>query len=244
MDPGEEGFLALLGEPRQRPVHHDPARALGVQVGHPLAGDVVVVAVETLRQPEAPVQHEGPDERPGAVPGGGELSGERGWTLREALGAVVTHAVPGRQEAREDRRVGGKGERHRRFGHRESHPLRGEPVEVGGLGGAISVRPDVVGSHRVHGHEQEVEVGCRDSRLQSGATNLRRKRNTRQNAPSRPHQRPPRRHLRVDLVLREGSISPCPVKMASCHAGVKQEGGACMLSAGRRAKSRPPNRRR
>ena len=189
--PGEERLFALLGEPGDRAVGHHPARPLRIQVGHALAGDVVVVPVEASHEPKPTVQHERPDEGSRAVPRRGELRCERRGVLREALGAVVPDAVVGREQAREDRRMGGQRERHGGAGIREPHALRGETVQIRGLDLAVAVGADVVRSHRVEGDQQDVASGARGGGPGPGATGRDESHGGQRRAENPQESRPP-----------------------------------------------------
>src|SRR5215470_3130076 len=70
-----------------------------------------------------------------------------------------------REEAGEEARVRGEGERHGRRGAGEAHPFARQAVERRRLGVAVAVAADVVGAHGVQGDEEDVRRGGGRARL-------------------------------------------------------------------------------
>lgn len=161
MDPEEERpGVVLQAEPGERPVHHVAPRPLRLQgdAGVGIAGDLVVIHLEALVEPEAAVEHEGADEGARAVPLLGKHGRQGALVRRVGAEAVVAQPMVGRQQAGEDAGVGRQGQRHlgRRAG--EADALGRQAVQPGGYGVAVSIAAQVVGPYRVQGHQDEVGV--------------------------------------------------------------------------------------
>ena len=121
-------------------------------------GQVVVVVVETLGQPEPPVEHKRRDRGTGLIAGGLEGLGERLNLIGEAKGAVRACAVMEWVEPGVNRAMRGKGRRRGRDRVREENSLLGEAIEMGCLHASVAVGVQVVGTRRVHGDQEDVEV--------------------------------------------------------------------------------------
>jgi hypothetical protein len=107
------------------------------------------------REAEAPIQHESRNEAGAGEARLAHALGERRDLFAQTIGAVVPHAVLGRVEPAEQRRVGGQRERRWRDGRFEACATRCERVEGGraGLGSAIAAH--VVGPQRVDADEHD-----------------------------------------------------------------------------------------
>ncbi len=173
VDPEEEGTGVIgpgRGEPGEGAVDHLPARPFGFEgrAGDRIPLDLVIVDLEPAPQAEPAVEHEGADEGAGAVALRREQRGQGGRPLGEGADAVVAQAVMRRQKAGEHAGVRWEGERHRRRGLREAHPVARQAVEPGRFGCPVAIRADSVGSHRVEGHEQQIRA-WRSSSVPAGA---------------------------------------------------------------------------
>ncbi len=158
--PEEERARVVLRHPAERPVHHHAPGPFRLQdvAGLRIALDLVVVDLEARLEAEAVVEHEGAEEGAGAVAGAGEQGGEGRGLRTERAHPVVAQAVVGGQQSREQARMRGERERHRRGGVGEPHPLAGQPVEPGGHRLAVAVAADVVGADGVQSDQNEVWV--------------------------------------------------------------------------------------
>ena len=116
VDPGEEAPLADRLEPGERVVHDLVAGLLDrAERDHLVLGEVEIVGVLVEALGEAPLRLEHPGGHEGSR-GKARLVqplGERHLLLVQEEAAVVAHAVVGRHEASEDRRVRREGERDR-----------------------------------------------------------------------------------------------------------------------------------
>jgi hypothetical protein len=118
-----------------------------------IAGEPVVVDVESAREPEAPRQGERRDECRGAIAGLLQPFGRHRQRDRK-VARVLVDAVPGRIEAGHHRAVRRQRLRNRRVRLPEAQPSRGNRVERRRLD-ARGVRTDRVGARRVERHEQD-----------------------------------------------------------------------------------------
>ena len=161
VDPREEPS-GCLADPLDRTSDHFVGPALGhreADIALEL-GDVIVVDVESRRQPEALRERKPADERARRKARRLEPRGERRGAVLDAKPAVVAHAMLVRQPSGEDGGV--RRQRHDRVRVREREPRAagGQTIEVRRLR-PPTVRPERVRSQRVDGHEQDVLVGVR-----------------------------------------------------------------------------------
>jgi hypothetical protein len=161
VQPGEE-LLRLVGlQPGERVVDDFPAapRHVGERDAAVLREiELVEVRVEPLVQPPFAVEHEGSDERAGLPAAGLERVRKRHVRRIEHVSAVVAHAVLGRKQAREDRRMRRKRERRRGRDVLEQRPLARKTIERGRRGGRVTVGADAIRSRRVERDQEDVEI--------------------------------------------------------------------------------------
>ena len=138
----EKERLAGTREPRRRPGDGVGAGALGTV-------DLIVVFVEPARQSVALAEHDRADERARRIPGRLQHLRVGRDALREREEMVVAHAVRGRKQPREERRV--RRQRERRHGDRlrEVDRFRAKPLERRRAGA------DRVRAQRVDRHEHD-----------------------------------------------------------------------------------------
>ncbi len=130
-----------------------------LEVELPAAGPArhrVVVGGEPLVETELVVQNERPDERPGGEPLPGEDLRDGLHLRRQPERAVRAHAVPGRGEARHDRRVRDERDRRRCDRVLVDERLSCEGVEDRGPRGARSIAAEVIGAQGVDRHEDDL----------------------------------------------------------------------------------------
>ena len=126
---------------------------VGGLLGRALGRELVVVQVEAAREAEAPRQHEARHERRGSVAGLAEPLRQQ-WVAAGQGAGVLVHAVAGRVEARQHRRVRGKRLGHRRVRLAKPQASARERVERRRLDSRC-VRADRVRARRVERHEQD-----------------------------------------------------------------------------------------
>jgi hypothetical protein len=148
VDPEEQRLLCTACEERDGTIG-----CLSGGTLRPPDGQLVVVGIESTRQPEPPGQDERRHKGGGSVPGRLQTFGKHRMCGREITGVLV-HAVAGRVESGHHRAV-----RRECLGHgcvRLSEPLpsRGEGVECRRLDGKQCVRADRIRSRRVERHEK------------------------------------------------------------------------------------------
>jgi hypothetical protein len=147
--------LVARAKPRERAIDDGRCRPLRFEtLGRVrIARDLIVVGVESLREPEASIEHEGADKRRRLVPGRLQQARDRRMRVAQRIDAVLAHAVDRRQESREDRRVGWQRQRHRGARRGEAKARRGQPVERG-----RDPRPESIRTKGVNRHEQYVRL--------------------------------------------------------------------------------------
>ena len=156
MDPDEERPPARVGEPPERVVDDLVGRPLGARSGDGALPEVLGEGVEALPEAEGGGHRVGPDEGRRAVALRLQPGGERLVARVEGKDDVVAHAVHGRIEAGQDRRVRRPGHGYRGLGLLEPRAPRGEGVEGPRARLARAVDADVVGPQGVDGDEEEV----------------------------------------------------------------------------------------
>ena len=157
VDPGKEGAGVAGGEPGEGALHHLATGPLGLQTRLGASGsNLVVVAIEAVGEPKAPVEHEGGHEGSRAVTAAAEMVSEGGGGGGERRGPVEADPVAGWEEPGQDRGVGGEGEGGGRPRCREPGSFSGQAVQIGGGGGWAPVRTEAIGTTGVDGDQEQV----------------------------------------------------------------------------------------
>ena len=121
----------------------------------------IVVLVESVIEPEPPVEHERADERAGPIAGLLEDSRQRRHIGAQARRAVGVDTVMERQAAGQDRRVSRQGHRHVRIGASEPDAVGGGLVDDRGQIEGAAIRAKPIAPQRVDRDEQDVRAGAR-----------------------------------------------------------------------------------
>ncbi len=131
--------------------------------------EVIVVDPEALVQPVPARQHHRRDHGGGVVTALRQELGQRRHAGREDEGAVVAHAVARREEPGEDRGVRRQGDRGRAVAALEAHSAAGQRVQVRRRRMRPAGAPQMVGTRRVEGEENDVGAARRGRRRRGPA---------------------------------------------------------------------------
>ena len=175
VDPGEEALRAHRFEPRERVRHHLVALLLdGAERDHLVLREIELVRVDVEALAEAPLalEHPGRDERSGREAALAQPLRERHLGVVEEEAAVVAHAVMGRDEPGEDRRV--RRERERNGGGRvvEDDAVARERVDVRREVGAKAVAAQPIRAGRVERHDDQVQLASRGSQAREAGPSV------------------------------------------------------------------------
>jgi len=171
MDSGEEGAGLLLIQPGQRSIHHLHARFLfGPEVNMPvfLQVKLIVILLEALLKPPAPVQNKRTDEGTASIAAGREHLGDRGLLLAQGRIPVDPDAMVRGVHIGHNRTVGRKGKRRGSDRLLKENPSAGESIQVRRLHIGITVAGDGVGVRRVHRDQDDVGLVDADLGLELG----------------------------------------------------------------------------
>ena len=143
--------------------------------------DAVVVLVESLIEPDAPLEHDAADDGTGAIAGRFEALGDGARHGRQWVHAVEADAEVRGVTAGQDGGVRRVGQRRVGRGIGKPDPLRGQAVQHRRPGGCVAVRPEAIGAKGVDGDEQHV----RRDRLRSSGDQQASEANTGENESRR-----------------------------------------------------------
>ena len=172
MEPDEEGFARVVLQPRAHGIV-DPGRAPGVEIDlrrrDPQSAevvlvrgrDVVVEELETLVKAEPGDDRKGADRRRRSIPVIGKDLGQGPLFRRNDEESIVPNTVPHGVSARQNRRVGRKGDRNGRFGMAEQNPFGRQAIDHGRFDAVISITPQRIGPNGVQSEDHDVERGLR-----------------------------------------------------------------------------------
>jgi len=149
----------------------------------------IVVLVESPAEAEPRIEHEGADERAGAVAGALQLGGQRRQAIVESGQTVDVDAVRTWRVAGENRRMRRERHRHVRVGTGVANAGRGELVERRRQPGGAAVGAEPIAPQRVDGHEQHVraaELPGSKWRRRRGARAAERRRRERHDCKGQP----------------------------------------------------------